>query len=219
MMDEGGRMKPQTMIEENEPYALSNPEEVARRLKLIQLPHIKPLIQLTDKMRRELGAGYSTPFFDPLDGGILARVLLLLEAPGPKAVASTFVSRNNPDQSAKNMCVSLAKAGIAREDTLLWNIVPWYIGTGTKIRPARKSDILQAMPYTKELLAQLPRLEAIVLVGRKAQLALTEIQAISPVRIFTTYHTSPLVFNNSKEKRAQVESDLATVGQYLAAKD
>ena len=39
------------------------------------------------------------PHFDPLDGGSNAQVLFLMEAPGPKASASGFVSRNNPDET------------------------------------------------------------------------------------------------------------------------
>ncbi len=72
------------------------------------------------------------PHFDPLDGGINARVLFLLEAPGAKAVASGFVSRNNPDETARNFFDLNMAAGIARRDTVCWNVVPWYIGTGTK---------------------------------------------------------------------------------------
>jgi len=53
-------------------------------------------------------------------------------------MSSGFISRDNPDPSARNFRALLAGAGIPREKTVLWNIVPWYIGSGVKIRPATK---------------------------------------------------------------------------------
>ena len=89
--------------------------------------------------------------------------------PGPKARGSGFISRNNPDESAKNFFLACQAAGLPREETVVWNIVPWYIGDGEKIRPATREDIQAGLPYLKRLLQLLPRLEAVVLVGGKAQ--------------------------------------------------
>ncbi len=91
-----------------------------------------------------LGAEYPIPDFDPCDGGIDSRLLILLEAPGRKAVSSGFVSRNNPDPTAKNLCLELATVKIPRGVTAIWNIIPWYVGTAAKIRPVLPSDLRQA---------------------------------------------------------------------------
>jgi hypothetical protein len=96
------------------------------------------------------------PYFDPRDGGTRARALFLLEGPGPKAVRSGFISRDNPASTARNFRALLVGAGIEREDTILRNIVPWYFGTGTNIRAAERSDIHEGTAYLPRLLALLP---------------------------------------------------------------
>jgi hypothetical protein len=85
-------------------------------------------------MRVETGLFTKIPDFDPCDGGTRAHVLCLFEAPGPRAVESGFVSRNNPDQTARNIFELHQQAGLARTSVVLWNIVPWYVGTGQRIR-------------------------------------------------------------------------------------
>lgn len=87
-----------------------------------------------------VGPQASIPDFDPWDGGVHAQVLFLLEAPGSKAVDSGFVSRNNPDETAKNFFELNRDAGIPRELTVIWNVVPWYIGDGARIRAAKSQE-------------------------------------------------------------------------------
>jgi uracil-DNA glycosylase len=55
-----------------------------------------------------------------------------------------------------------------RRRTVTWNVVPWYIGSGTKIRAATGTDLGAGRPALVRLLSLLPRLKAIVLLGRKA---------------------------------------------------
>ena len=78
------------------------------------------------------------PYFDPLDGGIDARVLCLFEKPGPmtdsrpragKRIGSEFISRNNDDRSAEATFRFMVQAGIPRELTVTWNVVPSWNGT------------------------------------------------------------------------------------------
>jgi hypothetical protein len=52
-----------------------------------------PLVEYLGRVRDATGSDDEMPSFDPLDGGINARALLLLEAPGPKAVDSALISR------------------------------------------------------------------------------------------------------------------------------
>lgn len=205
---------------EDAPYTLSIPEEQQRRLGMLTLPHMEPLTGYVASLRANLGEQYHIPNFDPCDGGIQARALFLLEAPGPKAKASKFVSSNNPDPTAKNLWNLIRNAGIARTDTLIWNIVPWYVGTGEHILPVNAADIRQALPHLNELLALLPRLEMIVLVGRKAQHAEPQIRlltslSIPKVSIKHTYHMSALVFNTSPERRRLTEEAFRSIAEFL----
>ena len=182
----------------DEPMSLGIPEVRLRRLRALQESHVRPLTTLVRHIRRRRQVGTAVPFFDPADGGTRAKVLLLLEAPGPKAVASGFVSRNNPDPTAKRFFELNARARLPRHLTVTWNIVPWYLGSAGKIRPARAADIDEAQPYLAKLLDFLPRLEVVLLVGRKAQRSHTLISRLLPsVRILRMPHPGPRVYNTS----------------------
>src|SRR6476646_8560373 len=84
------------------PKLLADSAACTARKAQLHEPHIAPLTAFVEKLRAQVGTGVSIPNFDPWDGGIDAEILYLLEAPGPKAVLTGFVSRNNPDESAKN---------------------------------------------------------------------------------------------------------------------
>jgi Uncharacterized protein family, UPF0114 len=84
----------------DEPRTLSDRRERDRRLSLTSLAHVEPLTSYVHKLR-ECGFG-EVPYFDPLDEGINAEALFLFEKPGPQAVGSGFISRNNDDPTAEN---------------------------------------------------------------------------------------------------------------------
>lgn len=200
-------------------FALKEQAECHRRVAMLGQAHMQPLLRYLDDMRSVLGNEYEMPMFDPCDGGIDARVLILLEAPGPKAVGSQFISRNNPDRTAENINNLLQKAGIQRRDTILWNIVPWYIGNGKKIRPANKEDISLALPFLKKLIEILTNLDFIVLMGKHAQSTKTEIEKYTKCLIYCTAHPSPKVANIYPKKMQQTQmqfNDIASLLKYLA---
>jgi uracil-DNA glycosylase len=199
----------------NSPYALKSVDEIDRRLKLLALPHVSPLIEYIQHATAKIGGGYEIPYFDPCDGGINASVLILLEAPGRKAVGSNFISRNNPDPSARNMCRFLAEAGLSRNNTVLWNIVPWYLGTASKIRAVKKSDIEKALPFVVELISLLPDLKAIILVGRKAQSAKPRLVPITDAEFFECPHPSLQALNRNPKYRTEMLNTFVKVSEFL----
>ena len=199
----------------SEKYALASPEERRARLAELERPHIAPLTRLVEEIRLEQGLGEEVPFFDPRDGGTDAQALFLLEAPGPKARLTGFVSRDNPDPTASNFLTLLTSAGIARHVSLLWNIVPWYIGSGKKIRAARLTDISEGARYLARLLSILPKLQVVALVGRKAQVATSRVASLSNARIFHTLHPSNQVVTCWPEKRRQLQADLCRIREFL----
>jgi uracil-DNA glycosylase len=171
-------------------------------------------------MREAKGPGYDIPDFDPLDGGVDAAVLFLLEAPGPKAVSSGFISRNNPDETAKNFFLLNVKAGIDRRKTATWNAVPWYIGTGTKIRPAKTDDVREADEWLAELLATLPRLRFVVFVGRKALHAQDVVRRLRPdVTVMTMPHPSPMFINRASDNGNRILAVLQDLAARMGRSD
>lgn len=193
-------------------------DATARRERLCQLHerHVAPLTEFVEALRKEKGPAYEIPYFDPWDGGTDARVLNLLEAPGAKAVRSGFVSRNNPDETAKNSFELHKAAGISRCLAVSWNIVPWYIGSGTRIRAAKAKDIADGARSLEKLLSLLPNLQAILLIGRKAERAAELIQKLrGDLRVFRSPHPSPLFVNHAPGNRERILAVLHEVRRFL----
>ena len=202
------------MKPEDEPCALQTLSEQQRRSAMLRQSHIEPLATYLAKIKAE-HPEKELPCFDPCDGGIHAKALFLLEAPGPKAVGSTFISRNNPDPTARNICDLLQEAGISRGDTLLWNIVPWYVGDGNHIHAVNNDDIRQSFPYVKELLSLLPNLEVIALLGKKAQSAKSQIRPLTSVPIIDIPHPSARVFNVWPHKKDEMREHLRQIAAMI----
>src|SRR5687768_17686660 len=95
------------------PKSLADTSTGKARLAALSEPHIAPLAAFVKRLRQAAGHVEGVPDFDPLDGGVLAECLFVLEAPGGRAVRSGFVSRNNPDETAKNFYLLNQEAGLA----------------------------------------------------------------------------------------------------------
>jgi len=198
------------------PKSLKDEAERLARKQLLNQEHVAPLTRFVEEIIRQ-HPKKSTPYFDPFDGGTRAQCLFVLEAPGPNAVESGFISRNNNDESAKNFFEINMEAGIPREKTIIWNIVPWYIGTGKKIRPATTNDINMGLPYLHSLIDLLPNLQIVVFIGKKAQRVKKELKSrYTDIRIFECYHPSPLVINTNPRNRRKIIEALKPVSDILS---
>ncbi len=197
------------------PKLLADPAARAARSKQLHEAHIAPLTAFVEALRAEAGRDVSIPDFDPWDDGIDAEILYLLEAPGAKAVLSGFVSRNNPDETAKNFFELDAQAEISRKRTITWNIVPWYIGDSIRIRAANQTDLEAGIRELPRLFSLLPRLCAVVLVGRKAQQACDAIKHLVPkVTVFQCPHPSPQFVNTDPANRQCILDVLHQVADF-----
>lgn len=163
-------------------------DAVARAARLGE-DHVAPL----EAWRASLAGGRPVPHFDPLDGGTEARLLILLETPGPADVSPRFVSRDNSSGTQRNLARFLDEAGIERQAMVLWNCVPWIVHpSGARNRALRRGEIREGLETLPGLLALLPQLTTAVLAGRVASEAASAIAAARPdVAILTMPHPSP----------------------------
>ena len=199
--------------------ALADEGERARRRQALGAPHMRALSAFVEALG-EAYPGRDIPHADPADGGVGARALLLLEAPGPQSVATGFVSCDSPNGTARNLRALLREAAIEREALVLWNVVPWYVGDGRRIRPVTRADTAEASAALRAFVDLLPALERIVLVGRKAQAVAPLLRAYRPtLPVMSTWHPSPQVFNVSPEKKAEARAAFAALGRALAASE
>ena len=202
------------------PNALRYAEEQEARTSRIREPHVAPLNELVDRIRKERGPDYHIPYFDPCDGGIHAKILILMEAPGPKAIGpkaggSGFVSRNNPDPTASNLCKILQEADIPRSETVLWNVVPWYLGDGDKIQTATPKHLKEAGADLEALLVLLPQVEVVVLLGKKAQAGYKALKPAKGLTIFCAPHPSAQVINVRPASRGRIVAEFGKAKQQI----
>lgn len=160
---------------------------------MLDLPHIRPLTDFVGRLRSSYDDEF--PDFDPADGGANASILFLFEKPGPMTSAaksgrsgSGFISRDNDDPTAEATFTFMTRAGIPREKTVLWNVVPGWNGT----RAITRDELEAGVAEVQGLLSLLPRAEAIVLVGKKAQRA-EHLLVGTGLSVFRSPHPSPLV--------------------------
>ncbi len=170
--------------------SLDDPELIEEWRQALSQPHI---LQFETWRRTLLIEGQSVPHFDPADGGIDARLLLLLETPGPGPERTRFVSRDNPSGTARNLRRYLDEAGIDRREMLLWNTVPWIMHPpGARNRALRKAAIDAGLATLPGLLALLPRLKVCLLAGRVAAKAGLIVSAHDPsIGVIPMPHPSP----------------------------
>jgi hypothetical protein len=158
-----------------------------RRLMLTE-PHIAPLAQYVERLRAK-HPDWQFQDFDPLDGGVDAELLFLLEKPGPrtsptgKRIGSGFISRNNDDPTAENVYNFMLQAGIPRKRTALWNVMPGWNETIKFTTP----EVRRGIEELRDLLPLLPRVKTVVLVGSQAHKALSYVQALG-MRVFESAH-------------------------------
>ena len=154
------------------PRAFRDAAAVAERRSQLHQPHVAALNGWVSSIRSRLGPRAIVPWFDPADGGVDARILWLLEAPGPRATeqrGSGIISCDNNDGAAENTWRTRSEAGVSRTDVVHWNVIPYYIGNDTKIRAWRRDDIASAGPMLVELIDLLPQVRAVILGGKAAQ--------------------------------------------------
>ena len=195
------------------PRTNADPAEVHRKLALLDEPHVKPLSDFVRELRTRQKDD-SIPWFDPTEAGTEARILMLLEAPGRQAApgqGSGFISPDNNDGSAENMWNLQRQAGVNRRRELVtWNVVPWYIGSDSRIRAARGEDIQEAHLALVELLKLLGDVRVVLLLGRPAaeawQLVGVDLPTIeaphpSPKNLNSRPHYRPVILQALHEAR------------------
>lgn len=158
------------------PRAHRDPAFLVVKLGRIDESHVQPLNDLVRDIRRE--TDHDVPWFDPAGGGVRARALLLYEAPSAQATGSSgqrakrgsgIISVDNDDKTAENSWHLYREARLDRNLIAAWNVVPWYVGTDTKIRGATDDDLQDAQPYLDRLIRLLPDLRVVLAVGNPAR--------------------------------------------------
>lgn len=177
-------------------------------------PHVAPLNRWAEEQRS--ASGHWLPFFDPLDGGVLARVLLLLESPGPVVSRTRFVSMDNPDGTAENLRCLLHLSGLRRREVAMWNVVPWQMSENGVVTP-RPGQYAEAASLTRHLLSLLADLRVVVLVGRHAERAWPLVGSSLPT--LACPHPSPQNFVSRRDSAVLALGTLVEARKMISDKE
>ena len=131
-----------------------------------------PVAPLNALVRRWRQTRPGIPWFDPDDGGVNARVLVLMESPSPRTVragAAGFCSEDNDDVTAAVFRGLRIESGLARASYVRWNICPWAVsGPDGHWAAPTDADLAEASPALGELLTALPHLTLTICLGARA---------------------------------------------------
>jgi uracil-DNA glycosylase len=197
------------------PAPLADPAVLIARRAALTAPHMMPLAHFADLLRDRTGR--AVPDADSADGGTAARLLLLLETPGPSMPVTGFVSSDNPTPTGANLRRFLGAAGIARADLLIWNAVPFLIhAPGARNRAPRAAEHAAGLALLPPLLELLPRLAVAVLAGRFAGRATPALQAARPgMPVLAMPHPSPVYTCTNPELPRRIIAVLAEAAKLL----
>ncbi|MAM24112.1 MAG: uracil-DNA glycosylase [Rhodobacteraceae bacterium] len=181
----------------------------AARLALLDAPHMCRLNVYCGGLRNR---GRDVPWFDPLDGGEHASMLILLERPARRGEGPRFVSRDNPSPTQRNLKRSLERAGLERRTTLIWNVVPWLPHPNlVRNRPPRAAELTESLAQLPALLCLLESLQVIVLAGRWAGKANAAIKNCGRgIPVIEIPHPSPVYVNTDPVIQNRIDERLET---------
>ncbi|MGK8200583.1 uracil-DNA glycosylase [Burkholderia cepacia] len=201
------------------PRTLRDPHTIAHRRALLVEPHIAPLARYVQGLR-EQHPTYEFQDFDPLDGGVHADMLFLLEKPGPmtspngKKQGSGFISRNNDDPTAEAVFRFMQEAGIPRQRAVLWNVIPWW----DKSIKFTAAEVRRGIEELRHLLPLLPNVRTVVLVGGQARRAHRLLQTLRPdLRICTSAHPGRQVYRFNSDQWHAIPEQWRVAGLGLAS--
>ncbi len=124
---------------------------------------------------------------------------------------SGFISRNNDDPTAAAILTFMRQARIPRELTVIWNVIPWWNGT----RKITGSELLEGVGCVRDLISLLPRLSAVVMVGKKAGRAKRNLEGMG-LKVFSSDHPSPLVKAKFPARWNAIPSEWAKAGECVS---
>lgn len=211
--------RPPPPASDDEPRSLRDAGVRQRREMMLEDAHMAPLTQYVRTLRASTQDPRDIPWFDPLDGGMQARALFVLESPGPKALESGFISANNPDQTAARTWCMRKDARLRRSDLLVWNIVPWYLRNGKSFRAPNGEELRLGARHLKDVLKLASHIEFVVTQGKPATRAWKLIAAdIDPHNRFKhieTSHPSPQNLNTRRDQQALLAENLQELARLL----
>lgn len=196
----------------DEPFTESRshaePAVVERKMKALDAEHVAPFHDWREHVVSALTrAGVSDPerhlpHVDPASAGVHARVVVLADSPSVGALehagGSGLVSPDNTDAAAERMWRLCGEAGLARSETVHWNVVVWD--------KALKQDRALVRAFLRRWLQVLEDPQRVILLGTAAKGFRADVRAGLPEAEITD-----VLFSASKAALVDPKIDEAIV--------
>jgi len=192
-------------VKKDDNCTLKNPDILKQKCNALYSCHIA---SLTRQVQCYHDKGVDMPWIDPADGGVKARMLILLQSPARSDLTPRFVSLDNPCPSQQNLQRFLKQTGIKRKDIILWNTMPWLTLSGKKLSPTR-NNITKGVGILKSLMPLLKNLTVVVLAGSAASQTRSFFEREYPhLTLLTMPHPSPLSLCRSPSVTEAIKTTL-----------
>lgn len=123
---------------------------------------------------------------------------------------------DNDDPTVQTVFELTQQAGVYREWVATWNIVPWYVGDGERIRGVRPDEIEEGREHLRRLLVLLPDLRVVVTMGEPAAVGWSSLASQYPlITTLTSWHASRLALNGHPERKAHLLATLHLAQQLV----
>lgn len=134
-------------------------------------PHVASLVEFADRLAAAQGLPTgvgAVPYPNPDGAGVHARVLLLLNVADGGARIDTggsgMLTIDNDDRASARQRWAVDAVGLDLTTALHWNAIPWFVP-----QPERRRHVPNGARALVELLALLPDLRGVVLLGAWAR--------------------------------------------------
>jgi hypothetical protein len=201
------------------PRSFSNPANVEAARALLQEPHVRPLTDFVEKLRRDLDK--PVPDIDPLGGGVNARVLFLMEAPSGAGAGRGKMGKVGSDEGSGMICPNnddptgpvdwqlKADADMRRNKTVVWNACPYYVGTATKRRKPTMPEVIACKSHFLEFMKLLKDVRVVLTCGQTTRdfwrKVFGDVKDMSPtMTVIHCRHPHPLSVNQFKGARPAI---------------
>jgi hypothetical protein len=196
------------------------PDFLAAKLARIREPHVAPLNDLADEIADARGLPPShIPYIDPDSGGIYARAMVMLDNPSTKAQAGTgsgLLSLDNNDRTARNLREAYARHGVAGNDLVGWNAVPFPVA-GIRNGGSTPKEREEGAPWIREFVRRCPNLQFVLLLGGAARdgWKLSGLTSPAPVVPWSVPHPSMRGLNSPPDARVRFEAAVIHLARQL----
>jgi hypothetical protein len=193
---------------------LADPDYRRQQLHDLYAPHVKAVNKLVDELR--VDEHRWVPYIAPLHAGVMTRLLLVVDSPGPAPLSSgrahdAMLGVEGDDAVSARLGALLKRSAIDVADTMVWGAFPWYAE-----QPVTSAETRAGVEPLRRVVELLESLEVVVLLGKVAERTWRTLATAHPddlpyAQVLTTTEVDDADGQGTKAERHQRREQQAEV--------